>query len=77
MGLLAMFLGYRSDHTYPGYGVVQRSYYRARNELESVSLRLRKRINTLVDEAEAAVVGITRAYKAKVRTAIRRWSRRG
>ena len=67
MGLLAMFLGYRSDDIYPGYGAVQRSYYRARNELENVSLRLRKRINALVDEAEAEVVSLTRGYKAKVR----------
>ena len=67
MGLLAMFLGYRSDDTYPGYGAVQTSYYRARNELDNVSLRLRKRINALVDEAEAEVVSITRGYKAKVR----------
>lgn len=67
MGLLAMFLGYRSDDTYPGYGAVQRSYYRARKELENVSLRLRKRINALVDEAEAEVVSITRGYKVKVR----------
>jgi hypothetical protein len=67
MGLLAMFLGYRSDDTYPGYGAVQRSYYRARNELENVSLRLRKRINALADKAEAEVVGITRDYKARVR----------
>lgn len=68
MGLLAMFLGYRSDDIYPGYGAVQRSYYRARTELESVSTRLRKRINAFVDEAEAEVNGITRGYKAKVRT---------
>jgi hypothetical protein len=67
MGLLAMFLGYRSDDTYPGYGAVQRSYYRARNELENVSLGLRKRINALIDEAEAEVVSIIRGYKAKVR----------
>lgn len=67
MGLLAMFLGYRSDDTYPGYGAVQRSYYRARNELENVSSRMRKRINALVDEAEAEVASITRGYKARVR----------
>jgi hypothetical protein len=67
MGLLAMFLGYRSDDTYPEYGAVQRSYYRARNELENASLRLRKRINALVDKAEAEVVSITRDCKAKVR----------
>ena len=68
VGLLAMFLGYRSDDTYPEYGAVQRSYYRARNELDNLSLRLRKRINALVDEAEAEVRSITRGYKAKVRT---------
>lgn len=67
IGLLAMFLGYRSDDIYPGYGAVQRSYYRARNEREKLSLRLRKRINALVDEAEAEVAGITRGYKAGVR----------
>lgn len=67
MGLLAMFLGYRSDDTYPGYGAVQRSYYRARNERDNLTLRLRKRINALVDEAEAGVVNITRGCKARVR----------
>ena len=67
MGLLAMFLGYRSDDTYPGYGAVQRSYYRARNDLENLSMRLRKRINAFVDEAEAEVMNITRGYKGKVR----------
>jgi len=68
IGLLSLFLGYRSDDTYPGYGAVQRSYYRARNAREGLSLRLRKRINALVDDAEAEVSSITRGYKAEVRS---------
>lgn len=67
MGLLAMVLGYRSDDTYPGYGAVQRSYYRARSEREDLSLRLRRWINALVDEAEAEVVSIARDHKARIR----------
>lgn len=66
-GLLAMLLAYRSDDPYPGYGEVQRAYYRARDAREDVSARLRKRINTLVDEAAAEVYAISKNFKGKVR----------
>lgn len=67
-GLLAMYLGYFSDDTYPGYGAVQRSYYRARSAREAQSLRLRKRINTLVDKAEMDAENVVKEYKAALRT---------
>jgi hypothetical protein len=67
MGLNAMFLGYHSDDSYPGYGAVQRAYYEARGAREAVSLRLRKHINTLVDEAEAEAASIIKGYKARLR----------
>jgi hypothetical protein len=70
-GLLAMLLGSRSDDPYPGYGAAQRSYFRARDARENASSRLRKRINALVDEAEAEVASIAHGRKSMVRTCTR------
>jgi hypothetical protein len=67
-GLLAMLLAYRSDDPYPGYGAAQRAYYRERNAREEASARLRKRINTLIDESGAEVSTISKDFRDKVRT---------
>ncbi len=67
-GLLAMILGYRCDDPYPGYGAVQRSFYRARNARDEAFARLRKRINVLIDGAEAEIDSVAKAFKTKVRT---------
>ncbi|NNC76754.1 MAG: hypothetical protein HKN77_02255 [Woeseiaceae bacterium] len=68
MGLLAMFLGYRSDDIYPGYGAAQRDYYKAREDRERVAQRLRKRINGMIDDAVSEVTSIARGHKAKFRS---------
>lgn len=67
-GLFAMLLAYRADDPYPGYGAVQRIYYRMRDTRDYVSSRLRKRINKLVDEAEAQIVDMANRFKNDVRT---------
>jgi hypothetical protein len=67
-GLFALLLAYRSDDPYPGYGAVQRSYYRARDARDDAFARLRKRINSLIDEADAEIDSIARGFKNQVRT---------
>lgn len=67
-GLLAMLLAYRSDDPYPGYGAVQRVYYKVRSAREDASAKLRKRINILIDEAGAQVAALSKDFKNEVRT---------
>ena len=67
-GLLAMLLAYHSDDPYPGYGAVQRRYYRARDARDDLVARLRQRINGLIDRSEAEIDGIRKDFKSKVRT---------
>jgi hypothetical protein len=67
-GLLAMLLAYHSDDPYPGYGAVQRRYYRARDARDGLFARLRRRINGLIDGSEAEIAGIRKDFKSKVRT---------
>lgn len=67
-GLFAMLLGYRSDDPYPGYGAVQRSYYRARDVRDDAAARLRKRMNLRIDKAEAEIAAITKSFKNDVRS---------
>ena len=67
VGLIAFLIGYKSDDSYPGYGAVQRAFYRARNEYESLTRRSRERINTTVDEARAEVTRLPRRPKAQLR----------
>ncbi len=67
VGSIAYLLGYKSDDPYPGYGAVQRAFYRARNEYEFLIRRLRKRINAVVDEAGAEVTRLSRRPKAQIR----------
>ncbi|MDH3533518.1 MAG: hypothetical protein OEO82_11360, partial [Gammaproteobacteria bacterium] len=64
-GLLAFLVGYASDDPYPGYGAVQRAYYRARYERERQTKQLRRRINTIVDVAEVEVTEAVRVMKAR------------
>ena len=70
-GLFAMLLGYRSDDPYPGYGAVQRIYYRVREARDETSSRLRKRINSRIDKAEAEVAAIAKSFKNEARSYIR------
>jgi hypothetical protein len=67
-GLFTMLLAYRADDPYPGYGRVQRSYYSARDTRDAASSRLRKRINILIDEAEAEIATTIKGFKNKVQT---------
>jgi len=67
-GLFAMLLAYRSDDPYPGYGAVQRTYYSLRDARDDVCSRLRRRINNLVDRAEAEIVVIANSFKNDVTT---------
>ena len=67
-GLLAMLLGYRSDDPYPGYGAVQRGYYKARDARDDAFTRLRKRVNALIDGSEAEISSIGKGFKDRVRT---------
>ena len=67
-GLLAMLLGYRSDDPYPGYGAVQRSFYKARDTRDNAFARLRKKINALIDGSEAEIASIGKDFKSRVRT---------
>ena len=67
-GLLAMILAYRFDDPYPGYGAIQRSYHEARNTRDAAYARLRKRINVLIDGAEAEIDSAAKAFKSKVGT---------
>ncbi|NNC58145.1 MAG: hypothetical protein HKO12_11330 [Woeseiaceae bacterium] len=67
-GLLAMLLAYRSDDPYPGYGTVQRTYYKARDAHDEAASRLRKRINILIDSAESEIDTRVKGFKNKVRT---------
>lgn len=64
-GLLAVFLGFRADDVYPGFGAVQRAYYRAREDRERIERRLRSRINAMIDEAVAEVTRMTHDYRTK------------
>ena len=67
VGLLAFLIGYKSDDSYPTYGNVQRAFYRARNEHELLTKRLRKRINAIVDEARAELTRSSKRLKAQLR----------
>jgi hypothetical protein len=67
-GLFSLLLAYRSDDPYPGYGPAQRSYYRARNARDNAVARLRKRINSLIDEADAEIDAIVKGFKNQART---------
>jgi hypothetical protein len=67
-GLFAMLLAYRSDDLYPGYGATQRTYDKARNAREGASARLRKRVNSLIDETDAEVASTAKTFNSKVRT---------
>ncbi len=67
VGLIAFLIGYKSDDSYPGYGAVQRAFYRARNEYELLIRRLRKRINAIVDEGRAEVTRLARRPKTQIR----------
>jgi len=67
VGSIAYLLGYKSDDPYPGYGAVQRAFYRARNEYDFLIRRLRKRINAVVDEASAEVTSLPKRPKAQIR----------
>ncbi len=64
--LIALFIGYRADDPYPGYGDVQRAYYRARAERERLVSKLRRRINTMIDNAEAEVVAAADRLKSAI-----------
>jgi hypothetical protein len=65
-GLLALLTGYASDDPYPGYGAVQRAYYRARRENEKQTRLWRDRVNKIVDSAESEVAGATRRTKVQL-----------
>lgn len=67
-GVLAMTLAYRFDDPYPGYGAVQRSYHGARTSRDAAFARLRKRINVLIDGADAEIDSVAKAFKSKVAT---------
>lgn len=67
VGLLAFLIGYKSDDSYPSYGAVQRAFYRARNEHELLTRRLRKRINAIVDEARAEVTRLPKRLKTQLK----------
>jgi hypothetical protein len=66
-GLLSMVFAYRSDDPYPGYGEVQRSYYRVRNAGLQVSSDFEKRINAMIDEGDAHTLQIAKRIKAGIR----------
>jgi hypothetical protein len=66
-GLLAFVIGYKSDDPYPGYGGVQRAFYRARTQRELHARRLRRRINGIVDTAAAEANALPKRLKAEVR----------
>ncbi len=67
VGLVAFFLGYKSDDSYPGYGAVQRDFYRARDEFHFQEKRMRKRINGIVDQADADVTKLRGRFRTQVR----------
>jgi len=66
-GLVAFLVAYWSDDPYPGYGAVQRAYYRARKVRERRTKQLRKQINTIVDVAEVEIAEVTRRMKAQMK----------
>ena len=67
VGLAAFLAGYKTDDPYPGYGAIQRSYYRARDEREQSIKRMRKRTNMIIDKAETEASKVHRRVKAKIR----------
>lgn len=67
LSLIALFAGYRCDDPYPGYGQVQRDFYRARHQRERLMAKLRHRINAMVDSADNEVVGIAGRLRAALR----------
>ncbi len=67
IGLLAFLAGYESDDRYPGYGAVQRAFYKARNAREHAFARLRKRINEEVDSRIDAIAEIALSQKVKLK----------
>ncbi len=67
VGLIAFLIGYKSDDSYPRYGAAQRAFYRARNQYVSLTRRLRKRINAIIDEARTEVTRLPRRPKAQIR----------
>jgi hypothetical protein len=71
LGFLAFVLGYRADDPYPGYGAVQRAYYRARHVRELLNERMRKRVYSLVGDVVAEATRVPR----KLRTQVKRYTR--
>jgi hypothetical protein len=67
LGLLAFLVGYRSDDPYPGYGSVQRAYYRARQERETLANSVREQIDKVVDDADMQVAKLLSGLKARVK----------
>ncbi len=67
LGLLAFLVGYRSDDPYPGYGSVQRSYYLARRERETLAIRVREQVDKAVDDADMEVAKLLRGLKTRVK----------
>jgi len=66
-GLAAFLAGYKADDPYPGYGEIQRSYHRARDEREQSIKRMRKRTNMIIDKAETEASKMHRRVKTKIR----------
>ncbi len=67
IALLAFVVGYRIDDPYPGYGSVQRAYYRARGQHENRTRVLQRRLNAIVDAAERDVRARTKREKSRIR----------
>ena len=67
IGALAFAVGYKSDDPYPGYGSVQRAFYRARGQRERLVARLRRRINSITDRARAEATAAPKRLKAEVK----------
>jgi DNA-directed RNA polymerase subunit F len=67
VGLAAFLVGYKSDDSYPGYGAIQRAFYSAREERERFLMRMRKRLNIIVDKAESEATKLRRHVKSRVR----------
>ncbi len=66
-GMISFVIGYRADDPYPGYGVVQRAFYQARDRRERYLKRMRKRTNAIVDGARAEVSTISNGLKSQIR----------
>jgi len=71
LGLAAAVTGYKSDDRYPGYGDVQRAFYRARDQRDALIARLRKRVNVVIDNAGAKAD----ALRKRLKTSVKQYSR--